>query len=81
MQLFFTIHHYNLNLLTTSYIQITMTMNNDNGGHNVESHSLSKFNSDEKLVKTVGGEGGRTGQFDWPCGITLSKDNKLFVIT
>ena len=44
-----------------------------------ESHRLSKFNSDGKLVKTVGGEGGRTGQFDWPNGIALSKDNKLFV--
>ena len=45
----------------------------------VESHRLSKFNSDGKLVKTVGGEGGRTGQFDWPNGIALSKDNTLFV--
>ena len=44
----------------------------------VESHRLSKFNSDGKLVKTVGGEGGRTGQFDNPTGIALSKDN-LFV--
>ena len=44
-----------------------------------ESHRLSKFNSDGKLVKTVGGEGGRTGQFDYPWGIALSKDNKLFV--
>ena len=56
-----------------------MATNNDNGGHNVESHRLSKFNSDGKLVKTVGGEGGRTGQFDWPKGVALSKDNKLFV--
>ena len=31
------------------------------------------------LVKTVGGEGSRTGQFDWPWGIALSKDNTLFV--
>ena len=45
----------------------------------VESHRLSKFNSDGKLVKTVGGKGGRTGQFDCPWGIALSKDNKLFV--
>ena len=44
-----------------------------------ESHRLSKFNADGKLVKTVGGKGGRTGQFDWPHGIALSKDNKLFV--
>ena len=44
-----------------------------------ESHRLSKFNSDGKLVKTVGGKGDRTGQFHWPCGIALSKDNKLFV--
>ena len=44
-----------------------------------ESHRLSKFNSDGKLVKTVGGEGGRTGQFEYPWGIALSKDNKLFV--
>ena len=45
----------------------------------VGSHRLSKFNSDGKLVKTVGGRGGRTGQFDWPHGIALSKNNKLFV--
>ena len=45
----------------------------------VGSHRLSKFNSDRKLVKTVGGKGGRTGQFDWPHGIALSKDNKVFV--
>ena len=44
-----------------------------------ESHRLSKFNSDGKLVKTVGGKGNRTGQFDRPIGIALSKDNKLFV--
>ena len=44
-----------------------------------ESHRLSKFNSDGKLVKTVGGKGSRTGQFDWPYGIALSKDNTLFV--
>ena len=30
-------------------------------------------------MKTVGGEGSRTRQFDWPHGIALSKDNKLFV--
>ena len=34
-----------------------------------ESHRLFKFNSDGKLVKSVGGEGGRTGQFDLPRGI------------
>ena len=45
----------------------------------VESHRLSKFNSDGKLVKSVGGEGGRTGRFRGPWGIALSKDNKLFV--
>ena len=45
----------------------------------IESHRLSKFNSDGKLVKSVGGEGGRTGQFDLPSGIALSQDNKLFV--
>ena len=28
------------------------------------SHSLSKFNSDGELVKTVGGKGGRTRQFE-----------------
>ena len=44
-----------------------------------DSHRLFKFNSDGKLVKTVGGKGGRTGQFDWPWGIALSRDNKLFV--
>ena len=53
MQLFFIIRHYTLNLLSTSYIQITMATNNDNGSHNVESHRLSKFNSDGKLVKKV----------------------------
>ena len=37
---------------------------------------MSQFNSDGKLVKTVGGEGGRTGQFE---DIALSKNNKLFV--
>ena len=42
-----------------------------------ESHRLSKFNSDGKLIKTVGGEGGRRGQFDQPHGIALS--NELFV--
>ena len=45
----------------------------------VESHRLSKFNSDGKLVKTVGGKGSKTVQFKWPHGIALSKDNKLFV--
>ena len=46
-----------------------------------ESHRLSKFNSDGKIVKTVGGEGSRTGQFDWPLCIAFSKDNKLFIWT
>ena len=64
MQLFLIIHHYNLNLFTTLYIQITVATNNDNGGHSEESHKLSKVNSDGKLVKTVGGEGGRTGQLE-----------------
>ena len=45
----------------------------------VESHRLFKFNSDGKLVKSVGGEGGKTGQFDFPRSIALSQDNKLFV--
>ena len=44
-----------------------------------ESNRLSKLNSDGKFVKSVGGEGGRTGQFDGSWGIVLSKDNKLFV--
>ena len=44
-----------------------------------ESHRLSKFNSDVKLVKSVGGEGGKTGQFVYPSGIALSQDSKLFV--
>ena len=56
-----------------------MAMNNDNCSHNVESHSLYKFNSDGKFVKTVGVEGGKKGQFDWPHGIAISKDNKLFL--
>ena len=30
-------------------------------------------------MKTVGGKGDRIGQFDFPCGIALGKDNKLFV--
>ena len=66
MQLFIIIHHYKLNRLTTLYIQITMAMDNDNGGYNVESHRLSKFNSDGKFVKTVGGKGsGKTAQFEY----------------
>ena len=45
-----------------------------------ESHRLSKFNSDGKLVKSAGGEGDKTGRFNNPRGIALSKDNnKLFV--
>ena len=44
-----------------------------------KSHRLSKFNSNGKLVKSVGGEGGKTGQFHFPCDIALSQDNKLFV--
>ena len=44
-----------------------------------ESHRLFKFNSDGKLVKTVGGKGSRTAQFDWPLAIALSKGNTLFV--
>ena len=52
-----------------------MTTNNDNGGHHVEAHSLSKFNSDGKLVKSVGCNGGRTGQFYCLYGIALNKDN------
>ena len=44
-----------------------------------ESHRLSKFNSDGKLMKFVGGKGSRTAQFDWPWGIALSEDNCLFV--
>ena len=64
MQHFLIIHHYHWNLLSTSYIQITMATNNDNSGHNVESYSLSKFNSEGKLMKTVGGKGDRTRQFE-----------------
>ena len=30
-------------------------------------------------MKSVGGKGVRTGQFDFPRGIALSQDNKLFV--
>ena len=30
-------------------------------------------------MKSVGGQGDKTGWFDNPCGIALSKDNKLFV--
>ena len=44
-----------------------------------ESHGVYKFSSDRKLVKSVGGQGGRTGQFDYPRGIALSEENKLFV--
>ena len=44
-----------------------------------ESHRLYKFNSDGKLVKSVGGEGTSTKQFKYPCGIAVSKDHKLFV--
>ena len=45
----------------------------------MESDRLSKFNSDGKLMKSIGGKGGRTGQFNWPGSIALSEDNKLFV--
>ena len=45
----------------------------------VESHRLSKFNSDGKLVKSVGGKGNKIGHFDYPHGIALSTDGKLFV--
>ena len=44
-----------------------------------ESHRLPKFNSDGKLVKSVGGAGDKTGQFNIPRGIAFSKDNKLFI--
>jgi len=44
-----------------------------------ESHRLYKFNSDGKLVNSVGGEGTSTKQFKYPCGIVVSKDYKLFV--
>ena len=44
----------------------------------MESH-IGWLSSEEKLVKTVSGRGGRRGQFDWSYGIALSKDNKLFV--
>ena len=30
-------------------------------------------------MKSVGGGGDRTGQFNYPRGIALSKDNKLFI--
>ena len=46
---------------------------------NVESHRLAKFNTDGKLVKSVGGKGDRIGQFSYPRGIAISKSNKLFV--
>ena len=45
----------------------------------VESHRLSMFNSEGKLVKSVGGVGDKTGQFDHPHGIALGQDNKLFI--
>jgi len=44
-----------------------------------ESHRLSKFNSDGKLVKSVGGKGDKTGRFNYPHGIALSNDSKLFI--
>ena len=44
----------------------------------LESCRLSKFNSDGKLVKSVGGEGFKSGQFGY-SGIALSQDSKLFV--
>ena len=45
----------------------------------VKSHRLFKFNCDGKLVNSVGGKGGKTGQFNNPRGIALSQDNKLFI--
>ena len=43
-------------------------------------YSLSKFNSEGKLVKTVGGKVIGQDSLSKPAwGIGLSKDNKLFV--
>ena len=56
-----------------------VAVDEDSNVTDVESHRLSKFNSDGKLVKSVGGQGGKTGQFDYPHGIAISQDNKLFV--
>ena len=49
----FVSHNTSLQVESTLHLIYTITMatNNDNGGHNVESHRLSKFNSDGKLVK------------------------------
>ena len=30
-------------------------------------------------MKSVGGKGDRIGKFSYPCGIAISKSNKLFV--
>ena len=56
-------HNTSLHLESTHHLIYTdhHGNNNDNSGHNEESHRLSKFNSDGKFVKTVGGESSRTG--------------------
>ena len=47
----------------------------------VESHWLSKFNSDGKTLKTIVGEGGRTGQFEWPYELHSVKITRSLSVT
>ena len=54
-----------------------VVVSNDCSIYVTGAHRLSKFNSDGKLVRSVGGKGDRTGQFYDPQGIPLSKDEKL----
>ena len=41
-------------------------------------HKLQKFTSSGELIKCVGGEGGKEGEFDDPRGVTLY-DNQVYV--
>ena len=42
------------------------------------SHKLQKFTSNGKLIKCVGQEGGKEGEFNFPCRVTLH-DNQVYV--
>ena len=42
------------------------------------SHKLQKFTSNGELIKCIGKEGGKEGEFNEPCGVTLH-DNQVYV--
>ena len=51
----------------------------DSGNIYVSSeHKLQKFTSTGELIKCVGRKGGKEGEFDGPCGLTL-RDNLVYV--